>query len=97
MLVVFFDSRGVIHREFVPEGQTVNAVFYRDVMDRLLKRIARVRPHLHVNKDWFLLHDNAPSHNAAVIRQFLAKKKLLLCNTPCTRRIWRRIIFSSQS
>ena len=42
MLVVFFDAEGVIRREFVPEGQKVNAEFYVSVLDRLLKRI-RVR------------------------------------------------------
>jgi len=35
----FFDAEGVIHREFVPEGQKVNAEFYVGVLNRLLKRI----------------------------------------------------------
>jgi hypothetical protein len=39
MLINFFDSQGVVHKEFVPEGKTVNAEFYKGVMDRLLKRI----------------------------------------------------------
>jgi len=39
MLIVFFDTEGVIHREFVPEGQKVNAELYMGVLDRLLKRI----------------------------------------------------------
>ena len=43
MLIVFFDAEGVIRREFVPEGQKVNAEFYVGVLDRLLKRIRRVR------------------------------------------------------
>jgi hypothetical protein len=29
MLIVFFDAQGVIHREFVPEGQTVNGQFFQ--------------------------------------------------------------------
>jgi len=40
----FFDSQGIVHKEFIPEGKTVNAEFYEGVMDRLLKRIQRVRP-----------------------------------------------------
>jgi hypothetical protein len=32
MLVIFFDWQGVIHNEFVPEGETINAVYYKDVM-----------------------------------------------------------------
>ena len=29
MIIVFFDSRGVVHKEFVPPGQTVNHAFYK--------------------------------------------------------------------
>jgi len=29
-----FDSQGEVHKEFVPEGKTVNAEFYKIVMDR---------------------------------------------------------------
>jgi hypothetical protein len=39
MLIIFFDSQGVVHKEFVQEGKRVNAEFYKGVMDRLLKRI----------------------------------------------------------
>jgi len=28
ILVIFFNWQGVIHKEFVPEGETVNAVFF---------------------------------------------------------------------
>jgi len=44
MVTIFSDSQGVVHKEFIPEGKTVNAEFYKGVMDRLLKRIQRVRP-----------------------------------------------------
>ena len=40
MLIVFFsDAEGVIYREFLHEGQKVNAEFYVGVLDRLLKKI----------------------------------------------------------
>jgi hypothetical protein len=26
--------------------------------------------------DWFLLHDNASSHNATIVKQFLAQRKV---------------------
>jgi len=35
-------SKGIIHREFVPEGHTVNKEYYLGVMERLWKRILRV-------------------------------------------------------
>jgi len=40
---MFLDSQGVVYKEFVPEGKTVNAEFCEGLMDRLLKRIQRVR------------------------------------------------------
>jgi len=43
MLVSFSDSQGVVHKQFVPEGETVNAEFFKGVMDHLLKRIQRFR------------------------------------------------------
>jgi len=33
MFIVFFDAEGVIHREFVPERQKVNAELYVGVLD----------------------------------------------------------------
>jgi hypothetical protein len=39
-----FDSEGVVYKEFIPEGKTVNAEFCKGVVDRLLKRIHWVRP-----------------------------------------------------
>ena len=34
MLICFFDSRGIVHKEFVPPGQTVKT-FYREVLKDL--------------------------------------------------------------
>ncbi len=41
-----------------------------------------MRPDLHASKVWCLLHDNAPSHNALFIRQFLAKKNVTVLHHP---------------
>jgi hypothetical protein len=82
MFIVFFDTQGVIHREFVPEGQTVNGQFYLGVMELLLKRIRRVRPEFHNSKDWFLLHDNAPAHTASDVACFLARKRVTVLHHP---------------
>jgi len=32
--------------------------------------------------DWFLLHDNAPSHNAPIFKQFLAQWKVTVLDHP---------------
>jgi hypothetical protein len=97
MLINFFDSQGVVHKEFVPQGKTVNADFYKEVMDRLLKPIQRVRPAAFCSRDFFLLHDNAPAHTAAFIN-FLPKKLLQPFITRRTLQNYlRQTIFCSQS
>jgi hypothetical protein len=71
----FFDSQGIVHKGFVPEEKSVNAEFYKGLMDRLLKRIQRVRPAALCSRDFILLYDNAPAHKAASIWKFLIQKK----------------------
>jgi len=72
MRICFFDSQGIVHKEIVPPGQTVNQTFYREVLERLRKTVARVRPR--IARTW-LLHDNAPCHTAVSINEFLAEKR----------------------
>ena len=55
-------------------GQTVNHAFYKDVLERLRKRVQQVRTD--IADDWVLHHDNAPAHTALSIREFLAKKNI---------------------
>jgi hypothetical protein len=43
MLIVVFDIRRTIHKEFVPQGTTVNSHCYLGVMQRLYERMHRVR------------------------------------------------------
>jgi hypothetical protein len=64
------------HKDFVPEGKTVNAEFCKGVMDCLLKCIQWVRPAAFCSRDFFLLHDNAPAHKAASVCQFLTPKNV---------------------
>jgi len=33
MIIVFFNSCGNMHKEFVPPGETVNHAFYKDVLE----------------------------------------------------------------
>ena len=54
MLMIFFDWQSVIHKEFVLEGETINAVYYKGVMERLLNRIWRARPGMCESGQWFL-------------------------------------------
>jgi len=82
MLVCFYDSKGIIHHKFVPERQTVTGSFYLSVLERLWKRISRVRPEYSAPGSSFLLHDNAPLHRAVAVQEFLAQKQVRLLNHP---------------
>ena len=98
MLIIFFDPKDVVHEEFVPEGKPANAEFYKGVMDRLLKRIQRVRSAAFCSRDFFLLHDNAPAYKAASACQFLPPKKLQSFITSRTLQLYlRQTIFCSPS
>ena len=44
MLNVFFDIEGIVHYEYVPQGQTVNQQFYLQVSNRLRLAVSRKRP-----------------------------------------------------
>jgi len=98
LLIIFVDSQGVVHKEFVPEGKTVNTDFYKGVMDCLLKRIKRVRPAAFCCRDFFFLHDNALAHKTASVCQFLTPKNVTTLYHPRTLQIYlRQTIFCSPS
>jgi hypothetical protein len=83
MLTIFFYAEGVVHHEFLPQGQNVNRWYYLDVLKRLRESIRRKRPHLWRNNSWILHHDNAPAHASLLIRDFLAKHETsVLPQTP---------------
>ena len=75
MLIIFFDIRGIVHKEFVPPGQTVNGKFYCEVL-RLRENVRRKWPEMWMNGDWLLHHDNAPAHTSLVVREFLTKNNI---------------------
>ena len=82
ILVCFYDSKGIIHHESVPEGQTVTGSFYLSVLERLWKRIRLVRPEYSAPGIWFLFHDNAPVHQAVAVQNFLARKQVCVLHHP---------------
>ena len=44
MITTFFDSKGIVHKEFVPTGQNVNSGFYCEVLRRLRENVRSHRP-----------------------------------------------------
>ena len=82
MLIVFFDHKGLVHHEFVPQGQTVDQHFYnKEVLSRLIARIRRSRRNVWESKRW-ILH-TTPS----VSDSFWRKDRSQPWNIPRTRQI----------
>ena len=52
------------------------------VLDRPLTRIRQVRTAKFQSNEWFLLHDNAPSHNAAILKKLLANRNVAVLHHP---------------
>jgi hypothetical protein len=72
MFICFFDIEGIVHKEFVPPGQTVNGKFYCYVLRRLRGNIRRKLPDKWRNNSWTLHHENALAHTSLIVQQFLA-------------------------
>ena len=73
ILIAFFDCRGVVHKEFVPQSQTVNQDVYKGVLQLLrhsirLDSIRRCNPEVWTTGKWFLLHDSARPHTALSVK-----------------------------
>ena len=86
LLICFFDIKGLVHFEFVPRGQTVNRLFYLEVLKRLRDAVRRKRPEMWRSGEWLLHQDNAPAHTALSVRQFLTKNEMTTALHPPTPR-----------
>ncbi|UYV74621.1 hypothetical protein LAZ67_12000310 [Cordylochernes scorpioides] len=82
LLTVFFDCRGVVHHEFLPQGRTVNKEYYLQVVRNLREAIRQKRPDLWKYKNWLLHHDNAPAHTSLLVRDLLTKNNTLMMPQP---------------
>ena len=82
MMIVFSDIRGIVHVDWVPESQTINQVYYKEVLTNLREWVRRRRPEMWKNGSWVLHQDNAPAHNALSVKTFLTKHKITVLEHP---------------
>jgi len=68
---VFFDSEGIVHHKYAPDGQTINKEFYLEVLLRLHESVRQKRLEKRRDGNWILHHDNAPAHTSHLVQQFL--------------------------
>ena len=69
MLLAFFYSKGIVHNEYAPDGQTINKDLYMEVLRRLRESVRRKRTEKWRDGDWILHHDNAPAHTSHLVQQ----------------------------
>jgi hypothetical protein len=82
MMIVFFNTRGIVHQEFIPQGQTVNQEFYVSILRRMRKALRRRRPDLWASGQRTLLHDNVRPHTALSVNRFIAKHNVTVLHHP---------------
>ena len=84
MLITFFDNHEMVHHEFVPQGQTVNQHFYKEVLSDSSgqQNLSKTKKKNWAGKTWILHHDNAPTHTALSVKQFLVLKEITTLHHP---------------
>ena len=82
MLIAFFDIHRIVQAEFLPQGQTINQLVYKNILRRLIRSVREKRRELWETKSWLFRHDNAPAHNALGIPEFLTKNNNAVLEQP---------------
>jgi hypothetical protein len=71
MLSTFFDMKGIVHSGFIPQGQTVNQVYYVEILKSLCELVCKERPEL--CSDWIRHHDIAQADKVLSVKNQLLK------------------------
>jgi histone-lysine N-methyltransferase SETMAR len=81
LLIAFFDIDSLVHHEFVPPGQRVTGHFYVQVLQRLRDAVRRKQCDKWQGQ-WFLHHDNEPSHISLALQQSLTEENIPVITKP---------------
>jgi hypothetical protein len=71
IVLIVFEVKGIVHREFVPPSTTVNSDFYRDVLI-LRENVPRKRP------EHWLNHHTAPAHTSMKTTEFVTNNNMVI-------------------
>ena len=86
MYAVFFSTQGPAIQISVPKGRGVTGKLYRVKALKKLKRYYSKRQPNGGIKNIRLLHDNAPSHKAGIVTEFLQQEKVTVLPHPPSSR-----------
>lgn len=81
MLVIFFDSCGIISMDFVEEG-TIDSEVYIHCLRRMREAYRRKRPHFWEGRQFYLLQDNAGPHRSRDTNDYLRSVEQSLWTHP---------------
>lgn len=73
MLSIWWDWKGVLYYELIPQGQAINSLKYCSQLEQLKAAIDEKRPSLANRKGIILQHDNARPHVSFVTQQKIAE------------------------
>ena len=73
LMILFFDSNGMIYMDWVSTGQTVTKEYYVEILRGFRKRYRRKRPALFKSGLWHFHQDNTPVHNSILVSGYLTK------------------------
>ena len=79
---VFFSTQGPAIQIAVPKGKGITGKFYRDKVLKKLKRYYSKRLPKSGIKNIRRLHDNAPSHKAGIVTEFLQQENMTVLEKP---------------
>jgi [histone H3]-lysine36 N-dimethyltransferase SETMAR len=82
MATVFWDMHGVILVDIMPTGATINSESYVRTLQKLQKRLRRIRPTMAM-QDVLLQHDNARPHSSLRTMEAITKFQWTVLPHPC--------------
>jgi hypothetical protein len=77
MLIIFFCIRGIVYKEFILIGQTVNSAYCYNVLRRLRKNVQNLLSELWRQKYWY-----TPSNNYFFASDFITKTNITVAPPP---------------
>ena len=90
MVIVFWDSVGLILVDFMSKGATINSDVYINILKKLKAGIQRVRCALEMSKV-LLQHDNARPHTSLKTCEVISSFGWITISHPHIRQTWNRL------
>ena len=81
MLVLFFDHKGVVHREFV-RGEMITGAVYENILNRLLTSIQHRHTRLWRSGLFVIHHDNASAHTCDDVQCWIGRRHIRILDHP---------------